>query len=238
MAYPVTRLIELRSEDLVLRRGSYISTDATGTASGGNITIDSDVIAALENSDISANALEGPGGRIRINAQGIFGTEFRNQRTPLSDITASSNLGPEFSGTVEINNPDVDPTQGLVELPAELVDVSNQIAQGCPDAVWRGESKFIITGRGGLPPSPTEPLRGDNTLTNWSTLDSDVENRSSAEEGATNTTRERAPTQIVEANGWVKGPNGEVTLVATAPTANIDIPWLPSSSCNAPEPES
>ncbi len=230
--------IELRSGDLVLRRGSNITTNATGTATGGNITIDSDVIAALSDSDISANALQGSGGQVIIDASGIFGTEFREDDTSQSDITASSDLGPEFSGTVEINNPDVDPTQGLVELPAELVDASNQIATGCPDAVWRGESKFIITGRGGLPPSPTEPLRGDNTLTNWSTLEEpELENRSSTAP-ATNSTKESAPTTIVEANGWVKGPNGEVTLFATAPTATLDIPWLPESSCNAPEPNS
>ena len=74
-------------------------------------------------------------------------------------------------------------------------------------------------------------------MTNWSTLDSDVENRSSTTPG-TDPTKQSAPTTIVEANGWVKGPNGEVTLVANAPTANIDIPWLPESSCNAPEPKS
>ncbi len=226
--------IFLDSQDLVLRRESLITTNATGTATGGNITINSDVIAALENSDISADADEAFGGRITIDAQGIFGTEFRDAPTLESDITATGG-SPELSGTVEINNPDVDPTQGLVELPGELVNASNSIATGCPDAVWRGESKFIITGRGGLPPSPTEPLRGDNTLTNWSTLEEpEVENRSSAAP-STNSTIETAPTSIVEANGWVKGPNGEVTLVATAPTANIDIPWLPESDCRAAE---
>ena len=136
---------------------------------------------------------------------------------------------------MEINNPDVDPTQGLVELPAELVDASNQIAQGCPASVARGESKFIITGRGGLPPNPNEPLRGDNTLTNWSTLDSDTENRSSAEKGATNPTIESVPTQIVEANGWIITNKGEVILTASAPAATLDIPWVPSTDCHANE---
>jgi len=47
---------------LVLRRGSNIITNATGTATGGNITIDTGVIAALSDSDISANAQEARGG--------------------------------------------------------------------------------------------------------------------------------------------------------------------------------
>lgn len=39
--------IILNSKDLVLRRGSNITTDATGTATGGNITIDTDNLVAL-----------------------------------------------------------------------------------------------------------------------------------------------------------------------------------------------
>ena len=230
--------IILRSEYLVLRRGSNITTNATGTATGGNITIDTDVLAALENSDITADADEASGGRIRTSATGIFGTQFRTQPTPESDITASSNLGPEFSGTVEINNPDVDPSQGLVELPAEVVDVSNQIAQGCSAGVRSGETKFVITGRGGLPPNPKDPLTGDNVLTEWNTLGSDTENRSSAEEGATNPAQESTPTTIVEASGWMTNDKGEVILTATAPTATLNIPWVPKSNCNAPEPNS
>lgn len=62
--------IILTSPLLLLRRGSSITTNATGTASGGNINIDSDVIAALENSDISANSADFFGGRVKINAQG------------------------------------------------------------------------------------------------------------------------------------------------------------------------
>ena len=74
--------------------------------------------------------------------------------TSESDITASSRLGPQFSGTVEINTPDVDPSQGLVALPAELVDASGLIASGCGAGGRQGESKFIVTGRGGLPYRP------------------------------------------------------------------------------------
>jgi len=90
--------ISLRSRDLVLRRGSNISTNATGTATGGNITINSDVIAALEDSDITANAQNARGGQVIIDAQGIFGTEFRDTPTLESDITATGG-SPELSAT-------------------------------------------------------------------------------------------------------------------------------------------
>ncbi len=245
--------ITLQSRDLVLRRGSNITTNTTGTATGGNISIDTGVIAGLENSDITANAFGGQGGIIDISAQGVFGlvqrdleeirtllrTDNPNELDPArlltSDITAISQTDPSLRGQVTINNPDVDPSQGIIELPAEVVDASNSIAQGCPA---NGENKFIITGRGGLPPNPNDSLTGDNVLTEWNTLDSDVENLSSAEEGATDSTIESTNTQIVEANGWMTNDLGEVVLIATAPTATLNIPWLPKSNCNAPEPKS
>ena len=63
---------------------------------GGNIDIDSDFIVAVpeENSDITANAFQGKGGRVQITAQGIFGTQFRKDETAQSDTTASSRFGP------------------------------------------------------------------------------------------------------------------------------------------------
>ncbi len=97
--------ITLRSGALLLRRGSNITTNAGGTATGGNITIDTDVLAAIENSDISANSQDARGGQVRINTSGIFGTEYRDQLTPLSDITATGGT-PELSGSVEINRLD------------------------------------------------------------------------------------------------------------------------------------
>ena len=69
--------ININSRDLIMRRGSNIRTNATGeNVLGGNININSDIIAALENSDISANSTNFRGGRVKINTQGIFGTQF------------------------------------------------------------------------------------------------------------------------------------------------------------------
>ena len=135
----------------------------------------------------------------------------------------------------------VDTRQRLMFLPVVVISDSGLIAQSsCSPSYGKpvGSFQLIITGRGGLPPNPNDPLTGDNVLTDWNTLDSDAENRSSAEEGATNSTKESTPTQIVEANGWMTNDKGEVILTASAPTATLDIPWLPSSSCNAPEPKS
>jgi filamentous hemagglutinin family protein len=209
--------ISLRSRDLFLRRNSNITTNATGTATGGNINIQTGNLVALENSDISANAEESFGGRVVIKAAGIFGTELRSQRTPESDITASSDLGPDFSGTVEIDTADVDPSQGLVELPENFTDPTDQIAEN-PCQKGSGSS-FIVTGRGGLPSSPNNDLSGDNIHVN---LVEPVASNSNSPNLTIKQSQLIQPTtrNIVPAQGWVFNKKGEVVLTAYDPTAS------------------
>ncbi|MFE4108704.1 two-partner secretion domain-containing protein, partial [Almyronema epifaneia] len=136
--------IFLQGNALVLRRNSLINATAGGMGDGGNISLDVLAIAGAENSDITANAIQGNGGNIQITTQGIFGLEFRDQLTSESDITASSQFG--VNGTVTINNPNVDADSGIVELPENVVDLSNQVATGCAE---QANNRFVATGRGG-----------------------------------------------------------------------------------------
>jgi filamentous hemagglutinin family protein len=214
-----------------LRNNSLISAKADGIGNGGNITIDIDTLAALENSDITANALDGKGGNVQITTQALF-------LSPDSEITASSERG--IDGVVEINRPDVDPNQGLTNLPTEIVDASNQIDQTCAagGAVASGQSHFVITGSGGLPDSPNEALSPDAV---WEDLRF-VENRKQSVSqqtvpvealAATNnqpTTHNRQRT-IVEAQGWVLNQKGEVVLTATEPTLALHSSWQKLVAC-------
>ena len=97
-------------------------------ATGGNITLTTPVVVALENSDITASAIQGSGGNIQINAGAILGTTFREVLTPESDITASSEFG--VSGEVEINSIEGDPSSGTVSLPEEVADSSESHCDG------------------------------------------------------------------------------------------------------------
>ena len=144
---------------LLLRNNSKITTSAGGSGNGGNIRIDARSIVAVptENSDIRANSANARGGNVTINAAGIFGLQFRPQDTPLSDITATG-ANSALSGTVQLNIERLDPTSGLVALPTTVVDSSRLIAQGCP--ANQGNS-FVISGRGGLPPTPEQQLDDD-----------------------------------------------------------------------------
>jgi len=205
-------------DDLVLRNQSRISTRAgtedTGGGNGGNMTIDAKLIVAFaeENSDITANAFQGSGGNIKITANGVFGLEERAQPTPLSDITASSQLG--IDGLVVINRPDVNLSTGLVELPTEVVDITRLIATGCGVAAG---SSFVVTGRGGLPLSPTEVLRGSTVWQDLRPLSvSEVEDTHSQKSPivSSHSPIPNPQSPIVKAQGWVKHTDGTVELVA------------------------
>ena len=152
--------INLRSPFILLRNGSDISTNATGAnIPGGNIGIDTRFLLAVlkEDSNISANSEDFRGGNVRINATSIYGIQSSFTDTPFSDITATGATS-TLNGTIDVITSGLDPTSGLVELPADLVDASRLIAQGCP--ADRGNS-FVITGRGGLPPTPEQQLDDD-----------------------------------------------------------------------------
>jgi filamentous hemagglutinin family protein len=204
--------IMIRSDDIVLRNSS-ITTSATGRASGGNIIINVGVLAALENSDITANSEENFGGRVSISAKRIFGTQFQENLTPESDITATSALGPNFGGTVELNITAVDPSQGLVELPATVVDPSTLVAQNpCKRA---SSSEFTRSGRGGLPPSLSQDLNSDSTqvgLVEPANLGAEKPEPKSDSKQASS--QPPSSSQIVPAQGWVYNDKGEVVLVA------------------------
>lgn len=220
--------ITLHAKDFILlRRHSNITTNANGSnVIGGDINIDTNFLVAAENSDISANSTDFRGGRVTIEASGIFGTQVRNALTPESDITAKG-ASPELSGIVELNTPDVDPSRGLVQLPTNLVDASQQIAQGCTPNEQTGS--FVATGRGGLPDSPNEMLTDDAVEVNLVTLDPKV-NRSSPTVWPI--APMPAPVPIVEAQGWIIDKNGEVMLTASAPTVTANNPGLNPASCN------
>ena len=223
--------ITLRDTDLLLlRHGSNISTNA-GTqragGNGGNIDINADFIVAApnDNSDISANAFTGSGGKVRIDSQGVFGIAAQPLDNPLtSDITASSAQG--VQGTVEITTPNTDPRRGLIELPIAVLDASDQVAQTC--AAQAGTGEFVVSGRGGLPPSPIDSLVGDDTLSNWSAIEAGGVATSS-----TIAPIDRAAAPIVEAQGWTVGADGTVRLIAASPASAVQPPEV----CHPPERE-
>ena len=222
--------ITLKTSNLVLREGSRITTNSQNT-DGGNIFIDTDLLIASDNSDITANAQRGAGGRVTVNAEGIFGIQAREQLTPESDITATSALGVEFSGEVTINTPDVDLSSELVKLPTAPVET--EVAQACAPSDVEEQSEFIITGRGGLPPTPREVLTINPIEADWVIAPEETSSRPKVSVNPTAS----PPAQIVEAQGWTVDNKGEVWFVADASTSTAPprLSGQKSTSCHSHE---
>ena len=229
---------------LLLRRQdtqSSISTTATGSGNGGNITINVPngfiVTVPNENSDITANAFSGGGGKITITSLSNFGIQQRsredlsrllgtadpNQLKPeisaTNDITAFSQTSPTLEGQVILNTPDVDPSKGFVELPTLLADISEVIDTSCAAFAQGESSKFTVTGRGGLPPSPNEPLSTDVVWTDTRTEAITTQQQAKKEPADLPQSKPEA-IKIVPATGWVFDGKGHVTLISHASNAN------------------
>jgi filamentous hemagglutinin family protein len=221
---------------LLLRRNSQISATAgrdRGAGDGGNINIKTGFLVGLpqENSDITANAFTGTGGRVNIQAEAIFGikplsrgdlerllnttnpAQLDPSRLSSSDITAISQGNPGLSGQVNIITPDVDPSKGLVELPENVTDPANQITE---NPCKQGEgSEFVEIGRGGLPRNPNQPL---SSATVKIDLVNPVPSTSHSNRNINTLQSSKSPERrIVPAQGWIFNEKGDIVLTAYNP---------------------
>ncbi len=215
------------AQSLVMRNNSLISATAgrsEGGGDGGNITISVPFVLSLpdENSDIIANAFSGTGGNITINADAILNfslnedkksfEQLRQQST--NDISASSQFG--SNGTLNLAGLNVDPTRGISQLPSTVS--STQPSQGCQTASTgqATSAEFFTTGRGGLPPSPSDALSSNTILDDL---------RVPSEFAVTEVIPTAASTSrpITEATHWEINAQGKVMLAAqTAAPAKVN----------------
>lgn len=256
--------IYIKTNNLLLRHQSKISTTggAGERDNRGKITIDAkegskgnggDIIinakdgfvmaVPSENSDIIANAFGGNGGKIKITANRILGFQNRGKLSReqlenltsnhISDISAGSDVGQ--NGEVSLNTLSIDPSQGLVALPTTLVDTSRLIAQSCGSSnVAKGRSEFVITGRGGLPPSPDDTLKAGAISPEWVVNNTASNSNNSANMPETNLIQSSSNTSdtLVEAVGMVRSANGDIVLTAQPTTATELQSGLSSQACS------
>ena len=193
-----------------ISQNNEITAEAFNQGAGGNISINA--LAVLtnlgDNNDVVANAFGGNGGNITGNIAIVRLFRQFDQtigRTIQSDFIASSELG--IDGTVSVQ------TQNLTEfpvLPANLVDRSSLISQGCKPGAREIAGEFTVTGRGGLPTNPTQPLDSETILADWVAL---AENEQPVAPSA-QTPVKTSPDEIVEAQGWITDEQGNITLIA------------------------
>lgn len=196
--------ITMTSDRLILRSGQIAAT-AGGNSQGGNIKITTGVAALLGESSIQANAEAGMGGTVFITAKGIF-------ISPQSSITATSALGPQFDGVVQISTPAIDLTRSSV-LNTPTPDVP-AIDMTCRNGIV---NRLTISGTGGLPISPDSYLTGTEAA--W-------RDPSYTASPSTSSTPVMS-TDRAEATGWVQTAPNRIRLVAR----NSDSPSTLSSQC-------
>ena len=142
MIIRVGRLIDLQKSLIE----SSVAQDA---GNAGDISIDPDFLI-LDDSQILARAVAGRGGDIRIVASNLV-------VSPDSLIDAEA--GEEgVDGTVATSEPEVDLSSALVVLDVGLLDADALLRERCAARDDVGASSLTGTGRGGLPPSPDQPL--------------------------------------------------------------------------------
>jgi filamentous hemagglutinin family protein len=225
--------INLRASNfLQMRNNSNITVTATGDARGGNIKIDTRALIAGTNSDIKANAVNREAGRVEITApEGIFGARSRRATDPASnltsDITATSLGGPQLDGQVLLNTPDIDPTQGVVQLPKTIAN-PDAIAQICPNQRQsRTDKTFTRIGRG-LPANPGETVNNGSTAVGLADAVAPVQQRTrtapAQQVGAPNR-------PILSAQGWAINSKGEVIFTANPATVTLQSPVQPTGGC-------
>jgi large exoprotein involved in heme utilization and adhesion len=140
--------IQITAPHFLRLRDSAITAEVGGGAMtvGGNITVDPQFVV-LQNSQISANAFEGKGGNIHIQAQQVFLAD------PASTVSASSEKG--INGQVNIQTPVTNLSGSLVPLPQAFARPATLLSTRCAERLRAGTvSSLVVRGRDGVPPHP------------------------------------------------------------------------------------
>jgi filamentous hemagglutinin family protein len=140
--------IQITAPNFLRLRDSRITAEVGGGAQtvGGNITIDPQFVV-LQNSQIVANANEGQGGNIRIQAQRVFLAD------PASQVSASSRLG--INGVVNIQAPVTNISGAVAPLPQEFAPAAELLRDRCAGRLREGRmSRLVLGGRDGVPSEP------------------------------------------------------------------------------------
>ncbi|MEM9089700.1 MAG: S-layer family protein [Cyanobacteria bacterium P01_F01_bin.53] len=220
--------ISIQSDVITLADRSTISANASETATGGNINISTGFLITRPeaNSDITANAVQGQGGRVQLSAQQVFGIEFRPELTSQSDITVSSTFGQ--SGEVFVELTDADATDDLGSLPETVLPEDQPIAAGC---LADQGTAFVASGRGGLPDNLSQQMQPASGLpaferslnptvleaTDLGPTDPETIERQQRTTGLSVEQLVAPPIAeqpIVEATSWARNEQGEITLLA------------------------
>ncbi|NEQ31064.1 MAG: hypothetical protein F6K04_08675, partial [Leptolyngbya sp. SIO4C5] len=233
--------VNLEGFFVVLGNDGQITTTARTQSNntGGDINLAiQDIIFGTpsRNNDIRADSEGGEGGNVRFvmgTSPALRNIAIRDRPSPLSnDITATGRT-PDQAGTISGSTANSDPVQEAVELPADLIDASRLIAQGCAAGnltAAREIGELTITGRGGLDPTPSEQIGEASLATDIGELPG--EPTAIAPHPTPPPPPVTAAAPVIEAQSWQYGPDGEVILTADASSVLPYSPAFTTPTCN------
>ncbi len=148
--------ITIQAVELVGLETSKISASVLGgpQTTGGNITIDPNLVI-LQNSQITANAVQGNGGNISLTTNFLIVNNTLIGATtpvPASAISASSQFGQ--NGTITIQSPNAPASGKIIPLSQKPLLATSLLNQRCASLAGGEFSSFTVAGRDSLPTEP------------------------------------------------------------------------------------
>ena len=188
----------------------YISSDLYKVMEGAALILRENPDSKLESRmdsiiDIIANAQNGGGGNIEINAESLLGIQERMaiEGNQTNDIDASSQFS--LDGKVIINTVNLNPLQEATELPSNIVNPEQIVAQGCKvNRELTAQNSLTLKGKGGISDNPTLPLNSRNI-----SIDGETNSTSTIAEPI-----ETSQGKIRPARGINRNESGEIILTA------------------------
>lgn len=160
-----------------------------------------------QDNNVLAQAYSGTGGNIQINVFRLQNIADRPDLVTRNDISTESFLG--NSGTTVVSAVNFFPPFRVDPLP-ERTEVP-EIAQGCDPRVRQESSRFVVSGRGGLPPNATDGLNQDTLIETRAPAPPD---KTAENIPASIVPDSIVPGSIVPARGWIRNPDGTLRLTA------------------------
>lgn|GEM_PF-2657249 len=206
--------VSLKTNSIAITAQGGINTQASGSATSGNIIIENTGNIIIEDSEIVADATEGNAGNIQIDTVGLF-------RDRNSEISASSELG--IDGVVALNT-SFDAARNLgAAFPKKLLDPDIKSTQSCETN--DDKDNFAYIGRGGLPANPFDSLAEEDFLIDWSATEAIANDLSSFDLQRASKRKyslnerslgqNNAGSSPMEAQSWERNSAGRIELVAT-----------------------
>lgn len=239
--------IGLKSAYLVgVSRGSRITTAAgsdKGGGTGGNIAIGPDLTFdsqdrvilnsnlqtlltygfPYKDTDIVANAFDGPGGRIDLSTLALRNLAKRKD-TPISDDLDASSNQVGLNGTVNINTFNLDVDRGLQPMSDRFRDYV--LSEGCDPRTRQEANSLKQVGTGLVAQDATQQLERRTTI---AALPTTSPTDSITPRAETQIPIAANPNALIPAQGWTQTPDGKLQFIAASLPTSLTHSGIPQT---------